>query len=937
MNLATLTQSLDTKPEKVGSSFTAPSFVWVDDSSTDANTFAIFRRHIVLGERPILANFRLFADTRYRLRVNGTVVGYGPCRFDPKAPQYDDYDLSPYFEPGQNCITVEVHHRGENSFQAAPSFPGFIAWGLISETSTETTMETPGEWEVHLSDAWVRESPAFSFALPSVEMLDLSALPSAWFRGGGSEHGWAPPKVIESASWGDMMLRTAPMPSGEILAPSRSVFLGSLKSEEQQVMFHRRFEPADLARGRRFLSFAIWLHSSRAQEVELATFWGRHFLNGKELKSQRDTTKGNRELTLAPLAAGWNLLYGEIEVLSPSWGFTVGWPRQADLTFAARPSLADAGTLLISDLQTRESLQAIGHPSDETSLSKLDSILESVTLSAKNAFPARECAWHAAGENVAPPSEVQFPLEVPRSVRGEGAVVLDFEREWIGHPIVKIKCSAPCVLDIANDEALREDGMLRFYESIHLTNNVDRYWVPPGSHCIESFHERGGRYLQINVHSESPVELEAVSVRSSLANLPIEGSFQCSDLSLNWIWDTGVRTLQASMTDGWIDPWREQGCYLGDVYVEWLATRMYTPDLRLIQRCLQLWEQCQREDGQMPAVVPAHYTATHADYTLTWILLLRDYLAWTGDRETVLQLWPTVEKIWQSSLWQAGPTNLWNGEGANIFADWGATQTTCSSDANLLLNAFRVGALRASEEIARSLGFTSQAELFATEASTVAEVLRTRLWNHQQGAFAAGLEEGALHSETPVHGNILALLFRIASPEQEGPVLNHVLRSLRRDLKNVSGVGRRDGHCDFYFLNFALTMLHERGLHAEAMELIHGFWGVQQARGILTFPETWPSMTEGVGSYCHGWACSPMISLTSQILGLHPAGNLVMISPHFPPGVDWASGTYLHGPNKKINLRWERKGDAIEMIVHAPRGLTKILVPPGVNWKLIEF
>jgi hypothetical protein len=90
-------------------------FVWTDPHGRGRNVFVAFRRVFRLAKPPARARLHLFADTRYRLRVNGAVAGYGPARFYPGHPQFDTVDLALLLRGGHNEIAVEVNSFGSSS------------------------------------------------------------------------------------------------------------------------------------------------------------------------------------------------------------------------------------------------------------------------------------------------------------------------------------------------------------------------------------------------------------------------------------------------------------------------------------------------------------------------------------------------------------------------------------------------------------------------------------------------------------------------------------------------------------------------------------------------------------------------------------------------------------------------------------------------------
>lgn len=84
-------------------------FIWTQAEVPDTQLFAVFRKAVILDKLPSRANFRIFADSRYLLWINGNYVERGPCRFDPKRIEYDLFDVYGYLQEGKNIITVLVH------------------------------------------------------------------------------------------------------------------------------------------------------------------------------------------------------------------------------------------------------------------------------------------------------------------------------------------------------------------------------------------------------------------------------------------------------------------------------------------------------------------------------------------------------------------------------------------------------------------------------------------------------------------------------------------------------------------------------------------------------------------------------------------------------------------------------------------------------------
>ena len=88
---------------------------------TGKQVYAVFRKTFELKEKPKTATLRLFANSPYILWINGKYVDRGPCRFDPKGPEYDTLDVARLLQAGPNIVAIAVHsfHDGADSSNVA--------------------------------------------------------------------------------------------------------------------------------------------------------------------------------------------------------------------------------------------------------------------------------------------------------------------------------------------------------------------------------------------------------------------------------------------------------------------------------------------------------------------------------------------------------------------------------------------------------------------------------------------------------------------------------------------------------------------------------------------------------------------------------------------------------------------------------------------------
>lgn len=907
-----------------------PRWVWDDEHGLGRNLFVHFRRDVVLAVLPARAVLHIMADTRYRLRVNSQFAGSGPAAFLISHPEHDSIDLTPWLRVGRNVITVEVNSRGDRSFQAEPSRGGFLAWGSIEpDGGALIDLATPGRWRVRRSQAWLADSPLFSFAQGPVEIADLRALPADGTCVDLAARDWRAPVVAIHPAWGALQPRLVGSPVFDAWTPGRLLMLAPLHSELAYLSAQRAFPAGEVLPGVPCIAAVIvWLHSPRTQETTLSLLAGSYWVNGFAVTPQAPAgARAAEEHATVGLREGWNLLYGECRTSSRTSNIMIAWPRAAGLRASFEPDDAAAPPdPLAPALWLSAPLRADASPAAAKAVPR-NAATARVCLdrwdfaTGRNLAPtpAREVGWDRPNATpVADPEQTQN-REIPRSPAGEGFAVFDFEREFIGHVQLEIDAPAGGILDIANEELQQADGAVRMLQRGLGISPVERLCLRKGRNVWTGFHARGGRLLQLTARSAGPVVVHSVAMRNTLVKVAGSGTFLCSDEVCNWAWDTGIATLEASLTDGWVDPWREQGLYVGDTLVQYLAHRAWTRDNTHIRRALRLWARSQTADGQILTVAPAWPLVPHADYTLIWIMIVRDYVEQTGDLDLAAELWPVVERIWSGTRWQSGPHGLWTGDDMRVFADWGAPEESLAGEANGVLNAFRVGALEATVQLANRRGDIAASARYSAEQAEVVRAYRHVLWDPRHEAFAANLRDGRPGDADSAHANALALRYGIAGPAQEAGALRSVRACLARAMAAPEKCTRRGGHYELYFLHYVLEAFGTRGLHEEAEAIIRRFWGLQKDHGAWCLWEAFYRGLRGTDSQCHGWAAGPSVYFHRTVLGIAVTPERIVIEPN-AHGLTFARGVHPH-PRGDVRVAWRIEGNAFHLDVEIPPGV----------------
>ncbi len=891
------------------------------------------RRDFELAGQVQTAALNLFAATRYRLSVNGQIIGHGPGRFVPGHEEFDSYDLGPRLRPGANHLLVEVCAIHANNFQSMPGDHGrFIAWGRACSLRAAVDLGTPGPWRVKRLKAWDDRAPAFSFAIGPVEVLDVAARQAALEK----ETGWEP--VVTLADTVALEGRSLPMPSGAMLRLG-GLYARPLVQDERRIglMSVHRSEPGASKAGEPppCFRYATFLHSPVAQTVRLGLHWGPHFLNGVVLAGKDDPTRGNRQEAAADLKQGWNLLCGEPGQLGQTYPLLLGLPAHAGLTACSRPDLADPYELrfLVPGQIAAGRRWAEAAPRVAADLDLEDGAWQLVGRAAPPPCPARMMSWDRADES----RTVDRPGLPWQAAPGAGwTVVLDAGGEYLGHLVIDLEAPAGTLLDVAYDERLRGDGGLALFACNPFIESADRFIWGGGRQVVETFHPRGGRYVQLTLRAPratgAAVTLHAVGVRDARSVPACDGAFSCVSDLFNWVWQHGVETIQASLEDTFCDsPWRERGTYLGDGYVQSLVLLTLSADHSAVRRSLKLFAQGQREDGQLPGVVPAWLRKPHGDFTLIYVLWLRDYWARTGDVETVQACLGAVDRLLASATWVKWRHSiLWDASEENrLFIDWGVVVEARRYDENGVLNALRYRALECAAELYDLTGRGGAARTCRQQAAAVAQAFRTRLWLNAAGRFAGGTHEGRPVEQPILHVNILALAFGLADARQEPELRRYVVERLEGNAALAAGGAAAHDFAELYYLKFALDALVRIERFDLAERLIESHMTPMHRRGAWTF---WECLHRGVqerGSLCHSWSTAALEYLSRYVLGVREAEpghpNRLVIDPRVG-AIGAAQGRFPH-PLGPVEVRWQRQVEGtLQVQTQLPPG---VLAAPG--------
>jgi len=181
-------------------------WIWIIDWSAedkDNTRIVYFRKGIDLEETITEARINVSADSRYRLFVNGTSIGFGPCKGDNQIWYYETYDVAPYLVKGQNVISAVVLHyplsdEGNNSVWRTKT-PGFYMKGVMKSGTRSIDIDADNSWKSKRIDSLhvLPEAPDMRYLYHTEEVFADGAL-QGWTKPGFDDSGWAESKVYSS-------------------------------------------------------------------------------------------------------------------------------------------------------------------------------------------------------------------------------------------------------------------------------------------------------------------------------------------------------------------------------------------------------------------------------------------------------------------------------------------------------------------------------------------------------------------------------------------------------------------------------------------------------------------------------------------------------------------------------------------------------------------
>lgn len=444
-----------------------------------------------------------------------------------------------------------------------------------------------------------------------------------------------------------------------------------------------------------------------------------------------------------------------------------------------------------------------------------------------------------------------------------------------------------------------------------------------GDVFCNKFHHHAFRYVKI---SHLPQQPKNEDVKGYLIHGDYKhaSSFVCSDSDLNEIHDMINYTLSCLTFSGYmVDcPHLERTGYGGDGNSSTLAFQTMYDAAPTYINWLQAWEDVIHPDGSLPHVAPAG-GGGGGPYWCGFIVLApwRTYFnygdprllercydsmkKWLGyvDKYTVdglLQRWPdTPDRVWFLGDWLA-PIGVDSGNDKSV---------------SLVNNCFISDCLGAMVKIATSLGYTEDAELFASKKNDLNAMIHKTFYNEEEGIYATGSQ---LDMAYPT-------LVGVVPSELQSQINNQLMERTKDLYSNHIGVGL-----------VGVPILTDWAIRSKEVDFMYGLLKQPDYPGYLNMLKNGATTTweywNGERSRVHNCYNGIGTWFYQAIGGIRPDVDApgykhFYIDPQIPAGLSWAN-TQKDTPYGTITVNWKLDKNVLTMSLTIPVGTTASLIVP---------
>lgn len=429
-----------------------------------------------------------------------------------------------------------------------------------------------------------------------------------------------------------------------------------------------------------------------------------------------------------------------------------------------------------------------------------------------------------------------------------GIYIVDMGQAFYGTVQLKVNGTEGAKVVIRSAYNLKPDGTLKTEDNrgaictdiYILKGKGDEIWQP-------KFKGQGYRYIEVTGFPGIPTveNFEGLVIHTDMENV---GNFECSNPLLNKLFSNvrwGQRMYRRSVPldpdrderQGWLgDPAKdaESDAYnfnVASFYAKWLH------DIRLDQR----------ESGELPDVSPTYYP--YYNRTIVWpsvITIIPDWFYnFYGDKQILMDNYESIKKfiLFISEYHQKSDFTV----DKNMYGDWcdistmgsGEIDPTGATSGALISTSYYYNNVMITARIAKLLGKTEDENYYANLAEKIKEGFNNRFFDSKTNTYESATQ----------CSYVLPLAFGLVPPENKDLVIVNLVEDI---------MFRHNGHLSVGLIGMQWLMQvlsdigHPEVAYTIATKTTRPGWGYMISKGATSIWERWDSDTRGPGMNSEG-------------------------------------------------------------------------------------
>ena len=418
----------------------------------------------------------------------------------------------------------------------------------------------------------------------------------------------------------------------------------------------------------------------------------------------------------------------------------------------------------------------------------------------------------------------------------------------------------------------------------------------------------GFRYVHV-IPFSGDISVGSVTVDHEWKDVPLRGSFRCSDPEVDRIWDVSAHTLALTCREVFIEGIkRDRWVWSGDAVQSLLMNYYVFGDY---DGCRDtLWAVRGKDPVKM-------HLNSIMDYTFYWFDAVEKYILYSGDASFARQVYPRLKSLLAFALGRLDadgrPADV---AGDWMFIDWAPKPLPNYGGVTSFEQMLLVRALEAASSVADDVGAKEDAADWLTRAKRLRAEIVPRYWNAEKGGLMHMIyADGRTDPMLTRYPNMFGLFYGYFNAAQLDSVVSNVIF-------NEAVMKIQTPYMRFYEME-ALCAL---GRQKDVLREIKRYWGGMLRLGATSFWELYNPEETGEAHYamygrrfgkslCHAWGASPAYLLGKHFLGVVPTAPgfaTYEVKPNLG-GLDWMEGD-VPTPWGSIHVFVDRNGHTVTEI-----------------------